>query len=103
MGALAVCVAGLSVACSRDRSGELVARIGMPLADVYLEFLGGRCRPNTVLAAASDRMVFFRVAANPPDQVRPGDVLAFIPAQRTGRGGEHGVVLQPVGPRDEPA
>ena len=23
----------------------------MPLADVYLEFLGGRCRPNAVLAA----------------------------------------------------
>ena len=33
--------------CSGDRSGGLVARVGVPLADVYLEFLGGRCRPNT--------------------------------------------------------
>jgi len=41
-----------SLVCSRDRSGALVARVGLPLADVYLEFLGGRCRPNTVRAAA---------------------------------------------------
>ena len=40
--------------CSRDRSGGLAAGVGVPLAEVYLEFLGGRCRPNTVLAAASD-------------------------------------------------
>ena len=70
--------------CS-DRSGVLVARIGVPLADVYLEFLGGRCRPNTVLAAAYDLKVFFAVVAKPPEQVRPADVLAFITAQRTGR------------------
>ena len=43
-------VTGLCVACSRDRSGALVVRVGVPLADVYLEFLGGRSRPNTVLA-----------------------------------------------------
>jgi hypothetical protein len=42
----------------------------VPLADVYLEFLGGRCRPNTVLAAAYDLKVFFTVVAKPPDQVR---------------------------------
>jgi hypothetical protein len=30
----------------------------VPLADVYLEFLGGRCRPNTVRAAAYDLKVF---------------------------------------------
>jgi integrase/recombinase XerD len=84
MGALAVCVAGLCVVCSRDRFGGLVVRVGVPLADVYLEFLGGRCRPNTVLAAAYDLKVFFTVVAKPPDQVRPADVLAFITAQRTG-------------------
>ena len=39
-----------NLVCS-DRSGVLVARTGVPLADVYLEFLGGRCRPNTVRAA----------------------------------------------------
>jgi integrase/recombinase XerD len=89
-----------SLVCS-DRSGALVARTGVPLADVYLEFLGGRCRPNTVRAAAYDLKVFFTVVARPPDQVRPADVLAFITAQRTGRAGEGGV-LQPVTTRDEP-
>jgi len=49
-----------SLVCS-DRSGTLVARTGVPLADVYLEFLGGRCRPNTVRAAAYDLKVFFSV------------------------------------------
>ena len=84
--------ADLCVVRSRDRSGELVVRVGVPLADVYLEFLGGRCRPNTVLAAAYDLKVFFTVVAKPPDQVRPADVLAFITAQRTGRASVHGVL-----------
>jgi integrase/recombinase XerD len=83
-----------SPVCSRDRSGALVARVGVPLADAYLEFLGGRCRPNTVRAAAYDLKVFFTAVAKPPDQVRPADVLAVITAQRTG-GGEHGA-LQPL-------
>jgi hypothetical protein len=39
----------------------------VPLADVYLEFLGGRCRPNTVRAAAYDLKVFFTVVAKPPE------------------------------------
>ena len=83
------------LAGSGDRSGGLVAGVGVPLADVYLEFLSGRCRPNTVLAAAYDLKVFFAVVAKPPEQVRPADVLAFITAQRTGRTGERGV-LQPL-------
>jgi hypothetical protein len=41
-----------SLACSRDRSGELAAWVGVPLADAYLKFLGGRCRPAIVRAAA---------------------------------------------------
>src|SRR5215470_18368604 len=90
------------VVSSRDGRGGLVVRIGMPLADIYLEFLGGRCRPNTVLAAAYDLKVFFTVVAKPPGEVRPADVLAFITAQRTGRAGEHGV-LQPLGGEGEPA
>ena len=73
----------------------------MPLADVYLEFLGGRCRPNTVRAAAYDLKVFFTAVAKPPDQVRPADVLAFITAQRTGQAGEGGV-LQPLKAPGEP-
>ena len=59
-------------------------RVGVPLADVYLEFLAGRCRPNTVLAAAYDLKVFFTVVGKPPEEVAPADVLAFITAQRTG-------------------
>ena len=39
---------------SRGPSGEPTVRLGMPLVDDYLEFLDGRCRPNTVLAAAYD-------------------------------------------------
>ena len=92
--------ADVCVVSSCDGRGGLVVRIGVPLADVYLEFLGGRCRPNTVLAAAYDLKVFFTVVARPPDQVRPADVLAFITAQRTGRGG--GRALQPAGLADEP-
>jgi hypothetical protein len=42
------------------------------------------------------------LVAKPPEQVRPADVLAFVTAQRTGRGGEHDV-LQPVGPGGEPS
>ena len=53
--------ADVSVVSSRGGRGGLVVRIGMPLVDVYLEFLGGRCRPNTVLAAAYDLKVFFTV------------------------------------------
>jgi len=70
---------------SRGPSGEAVVRLGVPLVDDYLEFLAGRCRPNTVLAAAYDLRVFFGVVAKPPEEVRPADVLGFVTAQRTGR------------------
>jgi len=69
---------------------------GVQIADEYLEFLAGRCRPNTVLAAGYDLTVFFRVVGKPPPEVRPADVLAFITAQRTGNTGGRGV-LQPTG------
>src|SRR5689334_20730483 len=88
-------VADVGVVSSRDGRGGLVVRVGIPLVDIYLEFLGGRCRPNTVLAAAYDLKVFFEVVARPADQVRPADVLGFITAQRTGRGGSR--ALQPAG------
>ena len=79
----------------------LVARTGVPLADAYLEFLGGRCRPNTVRAAAYDLKVFFAVVGRAPEQVRPADVLAFITAQRAGQAAGRGA-LQPVTARGEP-
>ena len=79
---------------SRGPSGEPVLRVGMPLVDDYLEFLEGRSRPNTVLAAAYDLRVFFSVVAKPPAEVVPADVFGFITAQRTGRTSDR--VLQPV-------
>jgi site-specific recombinase XerD len=79
---------------SRGPSGEPVVRLGMPLVDDYLEFLDGRCRPNTVLAAAYDLRVFFTSVGKPAEEVRSADVLGFITAQRTGRSG--GAILQPV-------
>src|SRR6516225_564444 len=87
--------ADVCVVSSRDVRGGLVVRTGIPLVDIYLEFLGGRCRPNTVLAAAYDLKVFFEVVAGPADQVRPADVLGFIAAQRAGRAGSR--ALQAVG------
>ena len=53
------------------RPVTLVVRLGVRLLDEYLEFLAGRCRPNTVLAVAYDLKVFFAAvcevaAAGPP-------------------------------------
>jgi hypothetical protein len=50
---------------SRNAAGELVVRLGVRLLDEYLEFLAGRCRPNTVLAVAYDLKVFFTVVGKP--------------------------------------
>jgi site-specific recombinase XerD len=72
-----------------------VVRLGVPLVDDYLEFLEGRCRPNTVLAAAYDLRVFFSVVGKPAQEVRAADVLGFITAQRSGRRAAGPV--QPVG------
>lgn len=84
---------------SRGPSGEPVLRLGVPLVDDYLEFLSGRCRPNTVLAAAYDLRVFFSVVDKPAGDVRAANVLAFITTQRTGgRGGD----LRPVQAGQEP-
>ena len=46
---------------SVDRSGQPVLRLGVPLLDAYLDFVAGRCRPNTVLATAYDLKIFFAV------------------------------------------
>ena len=81
---------------ARGRAGEPPVRLGVPLLDEYLGFLSGRCRPNTVLAAAYDLKVFFTVVGKQPEDVRAADVLAFVTAQRTGRSSIGGVLL-PVG------
>jgi hypothetical protein len=72
---------------SRNAAGEMVVRLGVPLLDEYLEFLAGRCRPDTVLAMAYDLKVFFTVVGKTPRRVRAVDVLAFMTAQRTGGDG----------------
>ena len=77
-------VSDIRLTRSRKDAGELVVRLGVPLLDGYLEFLAGRCRPNTVLAVAYDLKVFFTVAGKPARRVRPVDVLAFMTAQRAG-------------------
>jgi integrase/recombinase XerD len=66
-------------------SGRAVVTCDEPLVSDYLEFLAGRARPNSVLAAAYDLRVFFTVVDKPPAGVTPADVLGFITAQRTGR------------------
>lgn len=80
-------VSGVRLSRSRNAAGELVVRLGIWLLDEYLEFLSGRCRPNTVLAVAYDLKVFFTVVAKPVRRVRSVDVLAFMTAQRTGGDG----------------
>ena len=62
-------------------------RLGVRVLDEHLEFLAGRCRPNTVLAVAYDLKVFFTVVKNTPHRVRPVDVLAFMTVQRAGGDG----------------
>lgn len=75
-----------------DRAGAVSVVLGHPLLDDYLEFVAARSRTNTLLATAYDLKVFFSVVAKPPTEVSTADVLAFITAQRTPRGGEGKVV-----------
>jgi integrase/recombinase XerD len=42
-------------------SREVRYRLGEPLMDRYLEFVAGRCRPNTLRAVAFDLKAFFAV------------------------------------------
>ena len=77
-------VTAVRMARSRNAAGDLVVRLGVRLLDEHLEFLAGRCLPNTVLAVAYDLKVFFTAVGKPPRRVRPVDVLAFMTAQRAG-------------------
>ena len=69
-------------------------RLGHPVLDDYLEFVGARARPNTLLAAAFDLKVFFSVVAKEPAAVTTADVFAFIKAQRAPRRGPRVVRLE---------
>jgi integrase/recombinase XerD len=81
-------VIGVRVSGSAGSAVGCVVRLGVPLLDEYLEFVAGRCRPNTVLAVAYDLKVFFTVVGKPAAQVRPADVLGFIAGGRAGGGGD---------------
>ena len=61
-----VCLIG-----AHARPGEPPVRLGVPLLDEYLRFLSGRCRPNTVWAAAWDLKVFPWLARNLETCSRP--------------------------------
>jgi integrase/recombinase XerD len=54
--------------------------------DRYVEFVAGRCRPNTVTATVSDLRAFFAVVDKEPSAVTSRDVFEFIAAQRQSRG-----------------
>jgi integrase/recombinase XerD len=66
-------------------SGEARYALGEPLVDGYLEFVAGRCRPNTVRAVAFDLKVFFSVVAEVPVAVRAVHVFEFLAQQRGDR------------------
>jgi hypothetical protein len=52
------------------------------LADRYLEFVAGRCRPNTLRAVAFDLKTFFTVVRKAPVAVTAADVFDFLADQR---------------------
>src|SRR5436190_3924639 len=65
--------------------GEPRYALGEPLVDSYLEFVAGRCRPNTVRAVTFDLKVFFSVVDELPVAVRPAHVFEFLAQQRGDR------------------
>src|SRR5438552_4265655 len=66
-------------------SGQVRYRLGDQLADRYLEFVAGRCRPNTLRAVAFDLKTFFSVVAKDPIEVTAVDVFEFLAHQRGDR------------------
>src|SRR2546423_5541966 len=66
-------------------SGQVRYRLGDQLADRYLEFVAGRCRPNTLRAVAFDLKAFFTVIEKDPLEVAAVDVFEFLADQRGDR------------------
>src|SRR5215469_9977710 len=66
-------------------SGQVRYRLGERLVDRYLEFVAGRCRPNTLRAVAFDLKAFFAVTGKDPVEVTPADVFDFLAGQRGDR------------------
>src|SRR5690349_13325408 len=66
-------------------SGQVRYRLGERLVDRYLEFVAGRCRPNTLRAVAFDLKSFFAVIGKDPVEVTAVDVFDFLADQRGDR------------------
>jgi integrase/recombinase XerD len=66
-------------------SGGARYALGDPFVDRYLEFVAGRCRPNTLTATAFDLKTFFTVVDRGPLAVTSADVFEFLAAQRGDR------------------
>ena len=66
-------------------SGQVRYRLGDRLVDRYLEFVAGRCRPNTLRAVAFDLKTFFTVIPKDPVAVTAADVFEFLAHQRGDR------------------
>jgi integrase/recombinase XerD len=66
-------------------SGQVRYRLGDRLVDRYLEFVAGRCRPNTLRAVAFDLKTFFTVTGKDPVEVTAADVFEFLAHQRGDR------------------
>jgi hypothetical protein len=63
-------------------SGEARYSLDEPLVDLYLEFVTGRVRPNTLRAVAFDLKTFFNVVKKDPAAVVPADIFEFLADQR---------------------
>lgn len=66
-------------------SGEARYVLGDSLVDRDLEFVGGRCRANTLRAVAHDLKTFFAVIDKAPVEVTTVDVFEFLAHQRGDR------------------
>ena len=66
-------------------SGQVRYRLGERLVDRYLEFVAGRCRPNTLRAVAFDLKTFFTVTGKDPVEITAADVFEFLADQRGDR------------------
>src|SRR5258708_3773645 len=64
----------------------MAVRLDVPLLDEYLEFLAGRCRPNTVLAGAHGPKGFFTPGGEAARGGRPRATRARLSRQESGGG-----------------
>jgi integrase/recombinase XerD len=65
--------------------GERRYSLGHRIVDLYLEFVAGRVRPNTLRAVAFDLKTFFAVVVKDPLDVVAADVFEFLADQRGDR------------------